>query len=221
MKKSILILGDSHVNIYNYLDISNYFKIIKIIQTDCEDIKRNGKFIPYLMNTISNKDDVYLSHYFKKFKNIDFVLYIFGEPDIRIHFDKQINILNRNEDEVIETLCKNYIQKLLEITPINTKIVIRYILPQRIYSMFGSVYTPNGSIKDRVRYTNKMNKKLKDLCKINNIFFLDNYEKTQLINNDGSLKDEFCDGLTHYNNNNKLITLLNNELYIFSGNFLI
>ena len=81
--------------------------------------------------------------------------------------------------------------------------------------MFGSIYTPNGNINDRVRYTNKMNEKLKDLCEINNIYFLDNYEKNKLINNDGSLKDEFCDGLTHYNENS--INYINNELVIFNN----
>jgi hypothetical protein len=81
--------------------------------------------------------------------------------------------------------------------------------------MFGSIYTPNGSINDRVRYTNKVNEKLKDLCKINNIYFLDNYEKNQLINNDGSLKDEYCDGSTHYNENS--INYINNELAIFNN----
>jgi hypothetical protein len=214
MKPSILVLGDSHVNIYRISNLNNYFDILEIIHTDCEDVQRNGKYIPYLMNTISNKGEIYLSHSIEKYKNIDYIMYIFGEPDIRIHFDKQINILKRNEDEVIETLCKNYIKKLLDITPKNTKIIIKYILPQRIYSMFGSIYTPNGSINDRVRYTNKMNSKIKDLCDINNIYFLDNYEKNKLINNDGSLKDEFCDGTTHYNNDS--IDMINNELLLFN-----
>ena len=171
------------------------------------------------MNTISNRGEIYLSNHIQTYKNIDYIMYIFVEPDIRIHFDKQINILNRNEDEVIETLCKNYIEKLLEITPNNTKIIIRYILPQRIYSMFGSIYTQNGSINDRVRYTNKMNDTIRDLCKISNIYFLDNYEKNQLINNDGRLKDEFCDGLTHYNENS--INYINNELVIFNNMYQI
>jgi hypothetical protein len=133
---------------------------------------------------------------------------------VRIHFDKQINILNRNEDDVIDTLCKNYIKKLLEIVPNDIKIIIRYILPQRIYSMFGSIYTPNGKIYDRVRYTDKMNLKLNELCKLNNILFFDNYEKNNLINNDGSLKDEYNDGTTHYNENS--INIINKEIFIFN-----
>jgi len=213
MTPSILVVGDSHVGIYHKSKLNNYFNILKIIHTDCEDVQRNEKFIPYLMNTISNKGEIYLSHHIEKYKNVDYIMYIFGEPDIRIHFDKQINLLNQDEDEVIETLCKNYITKLLEITPNNTKIIIRYILPQRIHSMFNTIYIPKGNINDRSRYTNKMNQKLKELSSLNNVLFLDNYEKNQLIENDGSLKDDFCDGITHYNEN--AINYINNELQVF------
>ena len=55
-------------------------------------------------------------------------MFVFGEPDIRIHFNKQINELNRDVDEVVSTLCNNYILKLLDIVPSTIKIIIRYIL---------------------------------------------------------------------------------------------
>jgi len=170
------------------------------------------------MNTISNKGDIYLKHFIEKYSDTNYIMFIFGEPDVRIHFDKQINSLNRNEDEVIDTLAKNYINLLIKITPNNIKIIIRYILPQRIYSMYGTTYTPNGDILDRVRYTNKMNLKLKSLCEENNILFFDNYEKYILTNIDGSLKDEYCDGLTHYNFNS--IIYIDNEIKTFLSNIL-
>jgi hypothetical protein len=100
---------------------------------------------------------------------------IFGEPDVRIYFDKQINILNRNEDEVISILCKSYINTLRNIVPSHINIIIRYILPPREYSMFGisnNIYTPKGTLEERIRYTNKMNSQLKFECmNYDNVFF--------------------------------------------------
>jgi hypothetical protein len=104
---------------------------------------------------------------------------------------------------------------LINITPKNIKIIIRYILPQREFSMFGTNYIPWGEIIDRVRYTDKMNKKLKELCELKNIMFLDNYLKKELIDDKGFLKDIYCDGLTHYNDNS--IIHVDNEIDIFNN----
>jgi hypothetical protein len=57
---NIVILGDSHVSIYKKIHM---FYSLHIHHTDSEDILRNGKFLPYLMNTISKKGDSLLSHY--------------------------------------------------------------------------------------------------------------------------------------------------------------
>ena len=46
-------------------------------------------------------------------KNGDFVVFVFGEIDVRNHIGKQIDSLNRNEDEVLKTLAVNYLQKIL------------------------------------------------------------------------------------------------------------
>jgi hypothetical protein len=51
------------------------------------------------MNTISNNRDKLLHHYMDKYLNINYIMYIFGEADVRIHFHKQIKILNIDEDE--------------------------------------------------------------------------------------------------------------------------
>jgi hypothetical protein len=54
---------------------------MKITQTDCEDVNRNGKFIPYLMNTISNKGEIYLTHHINQYKNVNYIMFVFGEPE--------------------------------------------------------------------------------------------------------------------------------------------
>jgi hypothetical protein len=218
MTQSILILGDSHVNIYQNTNLYSHFKVLNIVHTDCEDASRTGQFIPYLMNTIADRGEIYLSRHIQNFEHerIDYIMFIFGEPDIRIHFDKQINILNRNEDEVINTLCTKYLQKLNIIVQNKAKIIVRYVLPQRSHSMFGE-WVPKGSIHDRVRYTTKVNKRLKELCEENDMLFFDNYENKHLTDENGILKDEYCDGTTHYNSNT--ILKLNTELDHFVSSF--
>ena len=49
----LLILGDSHVAIYNNKYIfNNIFEDITIHQCDSDDYQRHGKFTPYLLNSI-------------------------------------------------------------------------------------------------------------------------------------------------------------------------
>lgn len=223
---NLVILGDSHTTIYCETDyLKKIFNTINIHFVDYENCARTGTFSPYLMNTLSNTGDIFLQDYFIKYNNDNFMMFIFGEPDVRIHFNKQINILNREEDEVINTLCTKYVNKLEEIRTKylpNTKIIIRYILPQREYSYFnasGVDYIPQGTLEDRVRYTTKMNSKFKELCQGNsNILFLENISYSELTKVNGELKDEFVDNQTHYNLNT--LNLLNRELEIFFTNLI-
>ena len=213
MLPKLVIIGDSHVNIYaSSSEIRNRFNVLRIIHSDCEDASRHGKFLPYLMNTIGNKGEYLIKHHIDKCINTEYAMFIFGEPDVRIHLHKQIKILNRDEDEVIQVLAVKFINKIIEITPKHIKIIIRYLLPQREHSMFGE-WVPNGIISDRNRYTNKLNAMLKQICENNQILFFDNYEKNSLVKRDGSLKDEYCDGTTHYNL--KSIPLIDKEINNF------
>ena len=213
MKPTLLILGDSHQTIYKYSNINLYFIVQSIIQTDSFDIERNGKFIPYLMNTIGDIGEKYLTHHIDAHENTEYIMYIFGEPDVRIHLHKQINILGRNEDDVISTLVHKYVNKLLNITPKQTRIIIRYVLPQREYSMYGTTYIPVGDIEDRVRYTHKLNTELKHVCETGGILYYENYLQNELVDTRGILKDKYCDGLTHYNQD--ALPCVNNEIRIF------
>lgn len=149
---TLVILGDSHVDIYKYSNINAYFNVKNIIHTDSLDVERNGKFTPYLMNTIGDRGEHYLAHHINTIEIADYIMYIFGEPDVRIHLHKQITVLDRDEDEVITTLVSKYVSKLITITPVQSRIIIRYVLPQREHSMYGTAYIPVGAIEDRVRY---------------------------------------------------------------------
>ena len=113
MLPKLVIIGDSHVNIYkSSSEIKNKFDVMRIIHSDCEDVTRNGMFLPYLMNTIGDKGDSLIKHHLDKHSNADYIMFIFGEPDIRIHMHKQIQIINRDEDEVIQTLALKFVNKI-------------------------------------------------------------------------------------------------------------
>lgn len=93
----MMIIGDSHVNIYtNKRIVFNKLSVKRVIHS-------KGA-LPHLMNTIGDRGDNLIQHHIDKYKT-DYIMYIFGEPDVRIHIDKQINTLNRNEDEVCHTLA--------------------------------------------------------------------------------------------------------------------
>jgi len=82
-------------------------------------------------------------------------------------------------------------KKLRNIIPPTIKIIVRYILPTRETSMFNverNKYVPQGTLKERVQYTNRLNEILKSEC-----------VKHELTNQKEELADEYCDGSTHYN----------------------
>ena len=207
----IVILGDSHVNIYKKLSLNKYFYFIKIHHTDSENCARTGKFIPYLMNTIGDSGNILLKSYIEYYKDqeIDYMMFIFGEPDVRIHFDKQISKLGRDEDEVIKTLCDKYIAMLKSFVPIATKIIIRYILPPTLTNNHIPAFTPRGTLEDRIRYTNKINDYFNKNT-YDNVYFFDNYYKDILTKLNGELKAEYSDQTSHYSD--LAITILNKEI---------
>ncbi len=217
--KNLYILGDSHVNIYRISNINKYFNC-SIHHTDCEYSSRIGQFKPFLMNTITNKGKEFLSCYINNIKN-SFIMFIFGEPDVRIHIHKQINLYNRNEEEIIDTLSKNYVNFIIEICKLcDSTPIIRYILPPVDKDFWEiEIFKANGTIDERVRYTNKLNDKIKHYCYINNVLFFENINKTLLTNENGSLKEEYIIGQTHYNENS--IELINQEILYFLEKSLI
>lgn len=123
--------------------------------------------------------------------------------------------MNRDEDEVITMLVNKYINKLITITPVQSIIIIRYVLPQREHSMYGTAYIPVGAIEDRVRYTCKLNAELQRVCEATGILFFANYMQNEVIDAHGTLMDECCDGSTHYNAAS--LPFVNDEIRIFCG----
>jgi hypothetical protein len=166
------------------------------------------------MNTIANKGKEVLNFYINYIKN-SYILFIFGEPDVRIHIHRQINHYSRDEDEIIDTLAKNYVNSVIEICKLCNSIpIIRYIIPPVDREFWEiEIFKANGSIEERVRYTNKLNEKIQYYCKINKVLFFENINKQILTNQNGSLKEEYIFEQTHYNS--KSINFVNEEIIYF------
>ncbi len=216
---SLFIFGDSHVDIYRYSNIHKYYSNTSIHHTDCENATRTGLFMPYLMNTIANRGDQLLGIYFDKITSGDHVMFIFGEPDCRIHINKQIVQYGRQEDEVIDTLARQYIHMILHITrSTSTHGIVRYVMPPAENEVWSNpTYKPHGSITERVRYTNTLNDKLKELCEEYGLYFFDNSCNNQVTYENGSLKHTYIIGDTHYNSD--ALPYVNAEIDKFYADF--
>jgi hypothetical protein len=149
------------------------------------------------MNTVARDGLSTVGYVRDIYPNADKYMAVFGEPDVRIHMYKQLTEYGRKLDEVVTTLATSYIKTLVSIFDASS-LVVRYILPPRSYSMFG-IYVPRGTLQERVMYTRLLNNALKNACTCYGVLFLENTTLDILTTSDGELRDEFCDGLTHYN----------------------
>ena len=79
-------------------------------------------------------------------------------------------------------------------------------------------YKPHGSITERVRYTNSLNAKLKELCAGTDLYFFDNSQNDNVTYENGSLKHTYIVGDTHYNG--AALPYVNAEIDSFYADFL-
>jgi hypothetical protein len=186
--KDIFIYGDAHA-LYSCKNITN-----NIINDNLSTIKD----INNVINNIAN----YITY------DINYICLVLGELDCR-HYIKQL-INNEEENTIIENIINNYITAIDTYIK-NKKIIIFAIIPpvkiEDYENKNGKVhhkYTFNGTNEERVRYTNKMNKLLKEKCKEYNYYFFNPY--TIYKNSDETLNFNLSNGSNHINNNNNIIT---------------
>jgi hypothetical protein len=126
----------------------------------------------------------------------DITVFAFGEVDCRAHVGKQIE-LGRNENDIISVLATEYIDTLRRTSP-GRIIVVAVIPPTTSADLLksqpnirASDYPFVSSDQDRLRYTNKLNARLSDICKEHSITFFNPY--APYTREDGFLKRELCD----------------------------
>jgi hypothetical protein len=137
----------------------------------------------------------------------DTVVFSFGEVDCRAHIGKQI-ALGRTENEVIDTLTKDYMNTIRAIarcrvsvvTVIPPRVIVVAVIPPTARKDYEANYLNGGfpfvsSDEERVRYTKSVNARLYELCRQSNFIFFDPYEP--YTRDDGCLRRELSDGNVH------------------------
>ena len=132
----------------------------------------------------------------------EYVVYVFGEIDVRTHIgrirDRIISQHPENNnllDEILDDLVDNYIHLILDNQQQSQCLsVVAAIVPPS-----DLIENPDfpfyGPIGDRVLIQQQLNTKLKDVCHQHNILYLDYISK--YTNTDGTLNYEMSDGHVH------------------------
>lgn len=134
-------------------------------------------------------------------KENDAVIFCFGEIDCRYHVHRHIT-KEKSFKNVIEPIARNYFNAIRENVSQynNLKTCIYNVVPPHRYRE--AIQNPKhpflGSDIERKKYYTYMNEKLKELCKKNNYFYFDIYNKS--CDEEGFLKNEFSDGNVHLRN---------------------
>jgi len=171
-------------------------------------IGRDNKIINFNKNEI-NKNDV--------------IVFAYGEVDCRCHIHRQINT-GRNEDDIINELVNNYYRTIKNnIVDKTLKIIIVGVIPptkQYDYELLNGPILHEfpfiGKDEDRVRYTNKVNKKLEELAVINDFIYFNPY--LYYTREDGTLKYELSDSCVHLGDNSYFLESFKNFYDILTQN---
>lgn len=123
------------------------------------------------------------------------IVICYGEVDCRCHIGKQV-LLSRKEDDVIEELVSLYFKTISQIS--KAKIIIVGIIPPVSQEEHDKIHGPIthefpfvGLDEDRIRYTQKVNEKLKDYSLKNDYIYFNPYayySKNDMLNTDFSDK---------------------------------
>lgn len=139
----------------------------------------------------------------------DVVVLSYGEVDCRCHIQKQINT-GRNEDDVINELVDTYFQTIRNNIPETRKIIIVGVIPPTKQYDFEKLHGPIlhqfpfvGTDQDRVRYTWKVNKRLKEHSIAHNYIYFNPY--AFYTRDDGTLKYELSDKNVHLGDNSHFL----------------
>lgn len=129
----------------------------------------------------------------------------YGEVDCRCHVQRQIN-LGRNEDDVIHELVENYFKTIRNNIKICKKVVVIGVIPPTKQFDYENLNGPIlhefpfvGSDDERVRYTNKVNDRIRFNCEIGGYIYFNPFGF--YTRPDGTLKYELSDACVHLGNN--------------------
>jgi hypothetical protein len=186
----IYIYGDSH-GLFSFKNLKLDHQNLYQASITMFRIGRDNMIINFDKNKILNDNDVIILSY--------------GEVDCRCHIQKQINN-GMNEDDIINELVNNYFITIKNNIDKINKIIVVGVIPPTKQNDYEILHGPIlhefpfvGKDEDRVRYTNKVNKKLEEQSNINNYIYFNPYD--YYTRDDGTLKFELSDNNVHLGDN--------------------
>jgi len=131
--------------------------------------------------------------------------------------------LGRDEDIIIEELVSNYFSTLKHNIQLHKKIIVVAVIPPTNQNDYEHINGPImhdfpfiGNDSDRVRYTNKVNRLMKELCITNGYIYFDPY--IYYTREDGTLKYELSDKSVHLGDNSVFLEKFTETYNLILGN---
>jgi hypothetical protein len=186
----IICLGDSHSSVFSQEE-----RIIS--QWPKKDFKVFSKFKPirigpataYNLETKVDHLNKVLNRTFY-IKN-SYVLFCFGEVDIRAHLIKQSKLQNKDVESIVAQCIDRYISAIKKVDPIR-KIRKAVFAPIASWSEEKPYDGPSfGSNVERNHVTKLFNQYLEKKCKENNIVFISIFK--EMLNKDGTTNSLYLD----------------------------
>ncbi len=186
----LICLGDSHSSVFSQKE-----KIIS--QWPKKDFKIFSKFKPIRIGPATaynlEKKIVLLNKALNRtfYMNNTYVMFCFGEVDIRAHIIKQSKLQNKNIELIVSECVDRYISTIKKVDPIR-KIRKAVFAPIASWSEEKPYDGPSfGSNLERNHVTKLFNQYLEKKCKENNIVFISIFK--EMLNKDGTTNPDYLD----------------------------
>lgn len=203
-------IGDSHSSVFSGKDemmpiwpqrsedITEYFKSYRIGPATAYQLENKKSILNDIIHSMVDKDN-------------DYVLFCFGEVDIRAHLIKQIELQNLTIKEVVKECVDRYINVVIDYKNQGYNTIVWG--PISSWSL-NKPYTTGpsfGSETERNNVTKEFNNYLSNVCEKNNIKFVTIFY--DMINSELLTKYEYLDDWDgcHIHLNQKSLPLIINE----------
>lgn len=186
----IICLGDSHSSVFSGKEkiitrwpgkeytLLSKFKPVRIGPATAYNLKSKIQLLDKILNN---------TFYLKK----DYVLFCFGEVDIRAHLIKQLTLQEKKADDIVLECVTRYIDAIKLVNP-KRKIQKAVFAPIASWSDEKPYDGPSyGSNLERNEITRIFNSILEKMCNQNNIKFLSIFE--DMLHKDGTTDSNFLD----------------------------
>jgi hypothetical protein len=186
----IYCIGDSHSAVFSgeekmqpiWPELSNnmipYFCAYRIGPATAYNLHNKKHIIEKIIAAINFKQD-------------DYLMFCFGEVDIRAHLLKQSKLQSKNINAIIEDCVDRYIDSILYYKKYNIKLLIWGVIASwnelKPY-MGGPTY---GTNSERNLITQKFNNLLQNKCSLIDVKYIDIFQ--EMLNDDYTTKIEYLD----------------------------